>query len=318
MVILKIDNNTYRAFESWSEITVKKARELFKLANTAPENLLSIYIEEAKGKEADLKQINLWYEELEADRKELDKFFRKVFACLTNVPKGVVKKTNKNDIQTIYSHFLMPFVFGVLHFPIKETKSLKKFNWCGIDYHSPEFKKIMGTKRYFHKETADVFCDASDLDSQGRKHSEYGKYTHAEHIIAILFREKGQDYLESESLRVADEYFRDTITCDIFHAALQHLANVNETLETLFPNMYQSSGDMASHHASNASGLNSFGWLTSIMTIAKMQLLNKPDMTPLQSVQKTLLYDFMTVLSNTRADNDFRKIYSDTVNKKRK
>lgn len=315
MVLLEINNTTYKAIELWNELTLKEARELFRLANTAPEELLYIYKEQAKGKDADKDQIALKVEELKEKEKELDSFFKQVFLLLSDTPKEVTNKIAIEDIRAMYAEYLMKFVFGVLHYPLEERDLINSFKYAGTTYYAPKSKKVMGLVRPFYDEDTYVFCDASDLDKNGRK-SEYGKYQMAELIIAIIFKERGQRYIEEEAMDVADIYFNDDITCDIFHAALHHLSLVNSTLKQLFPNLYESAGDIASVQAASSSGLSDFGWLNSILTIAKMQLLNQQGMTPLASVQKTNLYDFMTVLSNHRADNDFKEIYRDNIRKK--
>jgi len=85
----------------------------------------------------------------------------------------------------------------------------------------------------------------------------------------------------------------------------------------LFPNLYKK-GDAKSSRASNTSGLSDFGWYNSIMTIAQMGVLNQQGLTPLESVKQSNLYDFMTVLSNMRANNDFQKVYDEQNRSKQK
>ena len=112
MVILKIDNTTYKVIEEWSELTVKKARHLFELSSSAPEALLYIYKEQAKGDNADKDQIALRLKELDSKQDELDIFFKKVLLMLSDVPKKVIKKTAIADVRVAYYEFLMKFVFG--------------------------------------------------------------------------------------------------------------------------------------------------------------------------------------------------------------
>ena len=314
MVILEINNTTYKAIESWNELTLQKARDLHKLSISAPEELLYILKEQAKGKDADEDQIALRVKELGSKEGELDEFFKSVFLALTDVPKDLIKDIAIEDIRLIYAQFLFKFVFGVLHYPLEDDTILTSFDYAGTTYFAPESKTIMGVERPFYNEDTSVFCDASDLDSNGRK-SEYGKYQMAELIVAIIFRERGVRYDESKAMDVADLYFNEDLTCDIFHAALRHLSLVNETLKKLFPNLYEGSGDIHSANAAAASGLADYGWFNSIVSIAKMQLLKQDGETNLSSVQKTNLYDFMTVLSNNRADNDFREIYRESIKK---
>lgn len=314
MIVLNINNKRFNVFESWSEITVKLARELYKVSNTAPEELLYIYNEQTKGKEADKDQINLRLKTLEDKEQELDGFYLSVFKCLSDIDNDTLYKTEINDVRAVYTTYLMPFVFGVLHFPIDTVEILESFNHLGTEYFAPEQKKVMGIDRPFYDQHTSVFTDASDVDSNGRK-GEHGRYAMAELITAIVYRPKNVDHSEKNAYHVADYYFKDILTCDIFHAALHQLSTVNNTLQVLSPNLYQSSGDMHSKNASGASGLDDFGWLNSIMSIAEMGVLNVAGLTPLESVRQSNLYDFMTVLSNMRANNDYQKIYRENANK---
>lgn len=316
MVVLEINKETFQMFEDWNEVTVDKARGLFKLANQAPEELLYIYNEQTKGDDADEDQINIRVTALLDRTEELHTFFRSVLVFMSDVSKDVADKVVSEDIVNIYNAYLFKFVFGVLHFPLNKMEELESFELMGVTYKAPTSKKVMGLVRPFHSEKAGVFCDASDVDKNSRA-GEFGRYGMAELVTAILFREDGADYTEVEAMKVADECFDNILTCDIYHAALKHLSATNVVLKQLFPNIYQSTGDMISRQASESSGLADFGWMNSIMSIAEMGVLNDSRMTPLESVRQAPLYDFMTVLSNMRANNDFQSIYRENIQKKK-
>lgn len=307
MVVLTIDKIDYKVFESWSEITLKKGRELFGAASKAPENLLYIYKEQSKGEQGDKDQIRIKQKGL--TKKQSDKFYKSILLVLSDIPMSVINKINVQDLRVCYDRILFQFVFGVLYYPVDGIDHLNKFDWLGKTFEAPKSKKIMGNERPFYNENTDVYCDASDLDANGRN-TEFGKYHFAELIIAIVFKEYGEDYEEERAMEIADT-FQDVLTCDIFHSSLYHLARANETLELLFPNLYQNSGDAKSKASSKESGLKDFGWFSSIMTVAEMGILTKGNKTPLNSVKKANLYDFMTVISNMRANSDYQKIYRD-------
>lgn len=312
MTVLAINDVEYKVFNSWSEVTVKKARQLYSLSNKAPEELLLIYKEKSKGEDEDKEQIRLHTDKLNTKQKELDNFFISVLELMSDIPKDIITKTNIDDIRIAYYQLLESFVFGVLYFPLEEVKDLSSFKLMGIEYFAPKSKKVLGLVRPFYNEDIAVYTDASDVDSQGRK-SEEGKYMMAELITAIIYREKDSKYREDDSIEVS-ELFEDILTCDIFHSALLQLSKCNTVLCQLFPNLYQSS-DYNSNQASKESGLADFGWLNSIMTIAEMGVLNQGGLTPLESVRQTNLYYAMTVLSNMRATTDFQKIFRNKVKK---
>jgi len=306
MIILTINGEDYNLFESWSEITLDKGRELFVAASKAPEHLLGIYKEQAKGDGADNDQIRI--KEKALKQKDLDKFYCSILEVLSNIPNKIIKGINKGDLKICYDRLLFQFVFGVLYFPVDGVIEMDSFTFCGTTYLAPKSKEILGTERPFYQENVAAYCDASDLDSQGRQ-SEHGKYHFAELIVAILFREYANIYTKEEEAIETAESFKGVLTCDVFHSALYHLSKANNILKTFFPNLYQSSGDAKSKQASTESGLKDFGWFNSILNIAEMGILNKTGLTPLQSVREAELYEFMTVLSNMRANSDYQKIY---------
>lgn len=313
MVVLGINNEDYRVVDSWSEITVKKARELTKIANTAPEELLTLYKEQSKGKEVDEDQIKLLEKELATKQDELHTFYCNILECLGDVPTDIIEQTNKEDLKMCYQLYLFPFVFGALHYPInQEYSNVESFTTMGETYYASKEREIMNFVRPLCDEETGVFCDASDLDSNGRK-MEGGRYEFAELITAIIYRKEEEKYTEKQSMEVAN-YYQDILTCDVYHGAMYHLSKTNEALKTLFPNLYQG-GDVKSSSASTESGLADFGWLNSIMTVAEMGILTKEGLTPLESVRQTNLYDFMTILSKLRATSDFQRIYSEKQKK---
>ena len=59
MVILRIDHKDYRVFDSFSEITIKTAKEFHKICSNAPEEFLSLLKEQSKGGDSDKDQIKL-------------------------------------------------------------------------------------------------------------------------------------------------------------------------------------------------------------------------------------------------------------------
>lgn len=313
MVILNINNVEYKVFESWGEITVKKSREFSVVANKIPDELAFIYKEQAKGKEADKDQITLYTKKLESIEKKLDAFYIDVLIQLSDIPKDIIKKTYIEDLRGLYEAYLFPFVFGILHFPLEKTKILNKFTIMGETYYAPKSKKIMGTVRPFFDQDASVFCDASDADSSAR--SGGNKYQYAELITAIVFRKKGEKYVDKSSIEIS-ELYENILTCDIYHAALAHLSKVNTTLQLLFPNLYQK-GDAKISSASKASGLADFGWFNSISTVAVMGLFNQSSKTNLDSARTANLYDLMTVLSNIRANSDFERIFREQTKPKK-
>lgn len=311
MIVISINNIDYRIFQDWSEITVSKARQLAEICKEIPSELNEIYKQQSKGKDSDKDQIALHEKSL--SKKDLLNFQTIVLECLSDIPRKVIKATYKGDVSDIYNNFLVPFVFGCLYFPVNVKLEVNEFTICGETYYAPDNKELMGVLRHFFEEDAAVFCDASDVDMSCRKSG--NKYAMAELIIAIVFREKKDKYNEKTAMYRAEKY-KDIVTMDVYNAAIFHLSKVNSTLKQLFPNLYQK-GDMKSSHASERSGLNDFGWLNSIMTVAEMGVLNQNNLTPLESVRQTNLYDFMTILSNLRASSDFKRIFQEQQNKKK-
>lgn len=308
MVVLGINNKDYRVFDSFSEVTVKKARDLYRLAVSAPKELLSLYEEQAKGKAIEGKIQEEFFDSLGKIQDDLDQFFFKVLELLSDIPSEVIDNINKDDLRACYNVYLYKFVFGVLHFPLDECEIYSDFHLMGETYYLPSNRTVMGFDRPFCDEKAGVFCDASDVNNNSIG-SKYGKYGSAELLTAIMYRKKGDDYSGDDYLDVAESY-KDILTCDIYHSALKKLSEVNNALSILFPNLYQK-GNVKVKKASKQSGLSGFGWLNSIVVVAEKGILNKEGLTPLDSVKHTNLYDVMTILSNMRANTDFERVYKE-------
>ena len=311
MIVLEINNQTYRVYAAWHEITVKKAREVYSIAATLPEELDIIY-KETSLENPDKDQIRIYTEQLNAKLDELHSYWFKCIEVLSDIPLKVLKQTNINDVGVLYKRFIEPFIFGMLYYPVNGVEDFDSFTLMGETYYKPKAESVMGMDRPFANEVASVFCDASDVDTNCRKQG--NKYLMAELITAIVYREKDVTYSDKEALKVADRY-KDILTVDKFHSALLQLSKVNSALKQLFPNLYQK-GNSNSRGASEQSGLSDFGWLNSIMTVAEMGILNQSNLTPLDSVKSANLYDFMTVLSNIRAGSDFQRIFREQNSKK--
>ena len=311
MIVLDINSQEYRVYAAWHEITVKKAREVYAIARTLPDELDIIYKETSRP-EPDHDQIRLYTDQLKDKQDELHTYWFNCIASLSDIPLEVLKQTNIDDVEVLYKRFVEPFIFGMLYFPVNGVEDMASFSLMGETYFAPESENVMGTERPFANEVAAVYCDASDVDANCRKQG--NKYGMAELITSIVYREKNQQHNDREALGVAKRY-QDILTVDIYHSALLQLSKTNSTLQKLFPNLYQK-GNSKSHSASEQSGLNDFGWLNSIMTVAEMGVLNQSDKTPLESVRQTNLYNFMTVLSNLRAGSDFQRIFSEQNKKK--
>jgi len=310
MIVLDINSQEYRIYEHWNEITVRRAREIYATAITLPDELDIIYKEVSK-EEPDHDQIKLYTSELSKKEEQLHNFYFKCIEVCSDIPLEIIKQTYILDVEVLFKKLIEPFIFGVLYFP-NQIEDIKEFTLMGEKYVYPETKNVMGVERPFANEIAAVFCDASDVDSNGRKNK--NKYGMAELITAIVYCEVGEKYSDKQALEVAERY-KDILTVDVFHSAILQLSRVNSTLKQLFPNLYQK-GDAKQSQASDKSGLSDFGWLNSIMTVAEMGVLNQQGMTPLESVRHTNIYDFMTVLSNLRASSDFQRIFREQNQKK--
>lgn len=312
MVVLGINNTDYRVYESWSEITIPKAREIYKVALSIPECLNEVYRERAKGEDCDEDQLKILLEDLDNYTEELEKFYVKSLRVLSDIPNKIIKQINKEDLKACYEAYLMPLIFGSLYYPLEKINDVEYVETMGEKYYAPESKEVMNIVRPFYNETVGTFCDASDVDNNSKKNK--SKFDFSELIISIIYRKKGDDYNEKESMERAKIFTH--LTCDVYHSAIYQLSKTNSVLKQLFPNLFEK-GDPKSSRAYKSSGLDDFGWMNSIMTIAQMGVLNQEGLTPLESVRQTNLYDFMTVLSNLRADNKFKRIYQENQSKKK-
>lgn len=317
MIVLTINNKDYRIFESWKEITLPKAKEIYKVALTIPEELNEAYRQKAKGKDCDNDQVEKFLKELEAKEEELHKFYCNTLRVLcfsdANNPKltnKVIHQINKDDLVACYDKLLMPLIFGSLYYPLEDIEDIESFTTMGEEYFRPESKEVMNIERPLYYDGAGVFCDASDIDNNSKKNKV--KFDYAELIISIIYRKKDEVYNDKVSLERAKVFSH--LTCDVYHSAIHQLSKTNIVLKELFPNLFEKGNNKNSKHY-KASGLDDFGWFNSLKTVAQMGIFNQEGLTALDSVRKTDLYDLMTVLSNLKAETKFNMLLQENVKK---
>lgn len=70
-------------------------------------------------------------------------------------------------------------------------------------------------------------------------------------------------------------------------------------------------GGIKSKKASVNSGLDRWGWYLQIKEVAEAGVFNQAGMTPIEAAGRANLYDFMNYIAAKRAEDEFRRLYSE-------
>jgi len=293
MYVIEIDNKTFYICEKWSDVFISQGRNLVSLCKEIPKTLKNKY--DALVNDKKYKEVYIPL-----------KFAKEVLLCLSNIDKNLINNIRPEDIRYCYKNILELFVLETIYQPTNINR-IEKFILFGKEYFLPARKIINNIERPFNYEFASKFCDASDLLLEDKQ-----IYSNANLLIAIVYSEKDKEYKDTNSLELAEKW-GDTLTCDIYYSAVAEIRETNNVLNKFFPNLFTNVG-VTSKIANEESGLNSFGWLNSMLTVAEKGVFNQNDKTPLDSVRNTNLYDFMTIISQMRATADCERIYQEKSN----
>jgi hypothetical protein len=208
---IQIGGLPYKVVESWSEMTIQQAVELYEICEDIPDKLNDLY--RALSNKEELQKAMLKVSEKESI-KTFPAFYGKILEHLSDIPGDVINKIPWNDRTAFYNKYLEQYIIGLLYHPIDfQAKGIESFEYEGEEYFLPATKVVINDERLFADETAITFAESADLELNSRSMAG-GKYTVAPNIISILCRPKGEVYDEAKSLERAERF--KELTMDVF------------------------------------------------------------------------------------------------------
>ena len=85
------------------------------------------------------------------------------------------------------------------------------------------------------------------------------------------------------------------------------LIRFNNSLPDIFPAIYSGRSSIKERAAYEASGLSSYGWYTKIKDVAEKGVFTFGNNSPIKSVEKTNLYDFLLYISANASEAFYQK-----------
>jgi hypothetical protein len=211
MIKLEIHSEQVNLKDQWSDITLKEAIALYKVAKKLPDHVVSLYEEKLKDK-PDEKLIDQLSEKItiEEHQKKLPQIYGELIALLSNIRPELLKKLGPGERRVLYDHFLAQFVLGLLFWPAYKSEGIAYFSYKGTKYFLPMSSTLHNYIRPGVDLSALEFTEVADLQIAAN-HLEEGRFTHASKIIAILCRPKGETYDEQICGNRANEFLSLTM-----------------------------------------------------------------------------------------------------------
>jgi hypothetical protein len=203
VVNVDINQKKYKVIESWSEMTIDQAVEIYKACDAIPDKLNDIY-KALTDKEA------LATATAEADDadcvKHFPKFYGKIITLVSDIPEDIVDRISWSERTAFFNQYVEKFVIGLLYHPYDfKAKGIKSFAHEEQVYFLPETKTVINDQRTFADATAIEFAESADLELHSRSMAG-GKFEVAANIISILCRPEGEVYNEDVSLKRAESF----------------------------------------------------------------------------------------------------------------
>jgi hypothetical protein len=230
MVYFTIDGKQYSVVTEWSELTLKKAIELYNVVLSFPESLRNYYtafVPTETDTPETIEQRTLALEsEFSAGQllKEFPNYYGLALAAISDCPKRVIDKimpVERNQFYQLYFKLVFGMFTGLHDY---EPKGIDKFEFKGAEYYLPESREVLGQTQYMCNEIALTFTETADILVASSDMKE-GKWDRAANILSILCRKKGEQYDENISLERAKEFLDITmdIVFEVFFCCMQPL-----------------------------------------------------------------------------------------------
>ena len=207
MLTVKVNDNLFEVCESWKDITIAKAVELYKIK--LPEKLKDIYnltyysrLPE-KEKEVTLKELQAKITD-EDNHKHFPRFYASALEILSNIPHDIIMKTDVISVKALYFEYLQKFVEGIFFFPQYEFKPITSFEFKGETYCLPMSREVFGVDVPMVDVTALEFTESADmLSAVSSLQKDISKLAT---LVAILCRPQGEAYNEQTTIQRTKEF----------------------------------------------------------------------------------------------------------------
>jgi hypothetical protein len=173
MIKIKIENKTFWGIYNWDDITIQQFADL--AAIPMPDGYESFILADGK---FSMEDLNKYVESVSSitDKQlneDFPEYYRKVIACLSNIPISLLNKVPNELIEKRYDYYFKPFVVSILyHAPVihfmgqikpYETKQFKSFRLGLQKFYLPETVTIMEQEITLAKEPVITYVEACGM-----------------------------------------------------------------------------------------------------------------------------------------------------------
>jgi hypothetical protein len=210
MITIKINNKRFKGVYRWEDITLQRFCDL--AAIPMPDGYEKYILADGKFSTETIDEYVNALSEITEEQINITfpAYYRKVIACLTNIPNSVIIPTDK--INDLYEVYFRPFIVSLLyHKPVIyfmgeivdfRPEPIKHFRIGLSKYYLPETVNVLGQEVPLMKESIMSYTEASDI-FRGMKVSKEDVKRLAL-FMAIYCRKKGEEYDERKALERND------------------------------------------------------------------------------------------------------------------
>ena len=230
MIQIKVGNKTFKGIYSWSDITIQQFAEL--AAIPMPDGYESFILADGK---FSMEDLNKYVEEVSkiTDKQlneDFPEYYRKVVACLTNIP---IEKLDFEKVNQLYDYYFKPFVVSILyHAPVihfmgqikpYEPLQFKSFRIGLQKFYLPETVIIMDQLIPLAKEPVITYVEACGM-VRGLKFTKED-INRLAWFMAIYCRRKGERYDEQNVIERQEMFMKIpmSIVWSVFFYTLRRL-----------------------------------------------------------------------------------------------
>lgn len=276
-----IQGKKYNILDSWNEISVSKAIDLYNI--DLPIDFVKFY---TSTETVDIENQYLEFSEVHSQ----------VLAILSTIPVELCAQFEHQSLSSLYNKYLMQFHLGIVTNTYPSIDVKQCFEIEGTVYHLPKSDTINNITAPFNRFTAQQFCDALDQAQAERLSFNI--------LLAVMCVERGETYNESKVLNRIETMLQATF--DIAINCMVELSSCIGFISDHYKWVFQSEGsDNKVKSAYKRSGLEHFGATSWIYEVAESGLCGN-----IKDVQQMKLYDFINVLSYIRCKDKFIKYAS--------
>jgi len=208
MVIIRINKKKYKGIYRWEEMTLQKFCDLAVIP--MPEGYETYILADGKFSVDNIDQYieavsNITPEQLNV---AFPAYYRKVIACLSNIPEKIIRNSPDDKINDLYEYYFKPFTISLLyHTPVihfmgqikhYEPAKIKKIRIGLRTFRLPETVNILDQDIPLAKEPIITFTEASDIFTGMKITKDDVKRLAL--FMSIYCRKKGEKYDERKAL----------------------------------------------------------------------------------------------------------------------